>query len=634
MLGGPAQPSRPLVSPGGPPNLSPRAPGPPSMSPHHPLGSNSLYSQQQSSPGNNHGPTIAASQASSFPPPPSGHHPGYGGQYEYFGKQQQQAGQHGHASPQYPGVKEETYEPHRPPSFPSDERSLSDVQSNASARSTGDDTPKHSSFGDDSNPTVQGGTTITNLVNIKKEPSGDTPGDDLSTSNAPPSDEKQSTGDSEEKKVTPKSEPEEPKPEGSYFEEQNKDFTLNANQNIIDNMNLDSIPELPEIPELKYEDMGEMKGSQQASQSPNEEEENRGPLGRVTMEEFMKNPNEDGGRGGYGHDQWGHMQGMESGFPHQMGGYPNQTQMWANFYGPGSGGPPGEHPARFPHPGAGGPPDMGPYRMGTPGLGGLAPGPWALRGPRPRGERRGPGRPRLTTKGERGSRGRAVTHPTDDPQFPTPFPDGLAPDMMGGPPDMKRGPGRPKALLDPNVPKVPGETTKNGNKKRYTCEICQKRFSTAWYVRVHRRSHNGERPYVCNNCGKGFMLPNVLQVHLRKCEKNNPPVGGGGGQPGQNSETDPPSQSPSQGGTGGPQGFPAGYPDGGQNLSSQQSAGYPGMAGYNQRYLGGLGSPTFNPGMSSELPPMSGGHGSYPGPEAGGQPGGQQPGYLGQSVSP
>ena len=308
-FGGPGQPSRPLVSPGGPPNLSPRAPGPPSMSPHHPLGSNSLYSQQQSSPGNNH---IAASQASTFPAPPSGHHPGYSGQYEYFGKQAS------HASPQYPAVKEETYDPHRPPSFPSDERSLSDVQSNASARSTGDDTPKHSSFGDDSNPTVQG-PTITNLVNIKKEPSGDTPGDDLSTSNAPPSDEKQSTGDSEEKKVTPKSEPEEPKPEGSYFEEQNKDFTLNANQNIIDNMNLDSIPELPEIPELKYEDMGgETKGNnhQQSGASPREgtEEENRGPLGRVTMEEFMKNPNEEGGGGGGGggygsHDQWGHMQG-------------------------------------------------------------------------------------------------------------------------------------------------------------------------------------------------------------------------------------------------------------------------------------------------------------------------------------
>merc|ERR1712016_312168 len=115
--------------------------------------------------------------------------------------------------------------------------------------------------------------------------------------------------------------------------------------------------------------------------------------------------------------------------------------------------------------------------MGGPGPGmPPAPGPRTLRGPRPRGER--------------------------------------------------RGPGRPKALLDPNAPKVPGETTKNGNKKRYTCEVCQKRFSTAWYVRVHRRSHNGERPYVCNNCGKGFMLPNVLQVHLRKCEKNNPPAPG------------------------------------------------------------------------------------------------------------
>merc|ERR1719195_2313192 len=255
------------------------------------------------------------------------------------------------------------------------------------------------------------------------------------------------------------------------------------------------------------------------------------------------------------------------------------------------------------HPAA---PDLGPYRLGGPpgpGAPGMppAPGPWALRGPRPRGERRGPGRLRLTNKG--GERPRSAGLP--GAQFPSPYPDtgpgpGL-PDMLGVG-DHKRGPGRPKALLDPNVPKVPGETTKNGNKKRYTCEICQKRFSTAWYVRVHRRSHNGERPYVCNNCGKGFMLPNVLQVHLRKCEKNNPPVGGGGGsQPGQNTETDPPSQSPNQSASG-PQGFPAGYPDGagGPSLPPQQS-GYPGMGGYNQRYLGGLGSPPFNPGMSGEL---------------------------------
>ena len=300
-FGGPGQgqPPRPLMSPGAPPNLSPRAPGPPSMSPHHPLGSASLYPGPANSPGNHHGPTIAASQASTFPPPSQ--HQSYGAQYEYF----KGSGGHQHGSPGYPGVKEEVYEPHRPPSFPSDERSLSDVQSNASARSTGDDTPKHSSFGEDSNPTQ--GTTITNLVNIKKEPSGDALGDSQQTS-----DEKQSTGDSDDKKVTPKSEPEDPKPEGSYFEERNKDFTLKANQTLIDNMNLDSIPELPEIPELKYEDMGEMK----SSGSPREEQdEGRGPLGRVTMAEFMKDPgNEDGYR-----DQWGQMQGKEPGLGHQPG---------------------------------------------------------------------------------------------------------------------------------------------------------------------------------------------------------------------------------------------------------------------------------------------------------------------------
>ena len=290
---GAPQGPRPLMSPGGPPNLSPRAPGPPSMSPHHPLGSSGLYSQQQGSPGNNHGPTIApASQASTFPPL-SQHHQSYNAQFEYFNKQGQGQGQHG--SPSYPGVKEEQYEPHRPPSFPSDERSLSDVQSNASARSTGDDTPKHSSFGEDSNTTQ--GSSITTLVNIKKEP-GDATGD---TTAKPPSDEKHNnTGDSDDKKFTPKSEPEDAKPEGSYFEDQQqKDFTLKANQNLIDNMNLDSIPELPEIPELKYEDMGEMKNNQ----SPGEEDE-RGPLGRVTMAEFMKNPTSDGF-----HDQWGPMQG-------------------------------------------------------------------------------------------------------------------------------------------------------------------------------------------------------------------------------------------------------------------------------------------------------------------------------------
>ena len=323
---------------------------------------------------------------------------------------------------------------------------------------------------------------------------------------------------------------------------------------------------------------------------------------------------------------------MDQGYGgHQLQPYPNQQQMWANFYGSG-GGPPGggevggPRPGYPPHlqpgpgmeppwwqPGHPGPPDLGPYRLGGPpgpGAPGMppAPGPWALRGPRPRGERRGPGRPRLTNKG--GERPRSAGLP--GAQFPSPYPDtgpgpGL-PDMLGVG-DHKRGPGRPKAMLDPNSPKVPGDTTKNGNKKRYTCEVCQKRFSTAWYVRVHRRSHNGERPYVCNNCGKGFMLPNVLQVHLRKCEKNNPPGGGGGPGPQPSLEAgEAPNQSPnssSGGGAGAGPGFP------------QQHPGYSGPAmapgPYNQRYLGG---PVFGPGdpPGPGMPPLAPAPGSFPGP--------------------
>jgi len=163
-----------------------------------------------------------------------------------------------------------------------------------------------------------------------------------------------------------------------------------------------------------------------------------------------------------------------------------------------------------------------------------APGPWALRSPRPRAvERRGPGRPRLN----------ASTSKSGDPNldfsmgrrlntfYPGPG-DGSTPS-----PSLETVPGSPslvgqvedefgqKRSQHPDVPDLqpqtpePGKTSK-GNKKRFICEVCQKRFSTAWYVRVHRKSHNGERPYTCDSCGKGFMLPNVLLTHKKKCERS------------------------------------------------------------------------------------------------------------------
>lgn len=179
-----------------------------------------------------------------------------------------------------------------------------------------------------------------------------------------------------------------------------------------------------------------------------------------------------------------------------------------------------------------------------------APGPWALRGPRPRGERRGPGRPRLNSTFARTAsplldrRSRMMSpnissFPSGlgNVQCPVPSPEvegmPLSPDIMGTTNDdlprkmqhplgsemMATSPGATGSSLSGG-----GKAGKSnaGNKKRFTCEICQKRFSTAWYVRVHRKSHNGERPYTCDTCGKGFMLPNVLLTHKKKCERQNP----------------------------------------------------------------------------------------------------------------
>ena len=96
---------------------------------------------------------------------------------------------------------------------------------------------------------------------------------------------------------------------GSYFDEQ-KDFTLKANQTLIDNMNMDSIPELPEIPELKYEDMSEMRGLQHPGDSDAVKKETPPGLSPDLKEGQGLNrgwPGEEGGENEEGYmGGWGH----------------------------------------------------------------------------------------------------------------------------------------------------------------------------------------------------------------------------------------------------------------------------------------------------------------------------------------
>ncbi|XP_003277259.2 zinc finger and SCAN domain-containing protein 5B isoform X2 [Nomascus leucogenys] len=49
----------------------------------------------------------------------------------------------------------------------------------------------------------------------------------------------------------------------------------------------------------------------------------------------------------------------------------------------------------------------------------------------------------------------------------------------------------------------------------FACEVCNKSFKYFSQLRIHRRSHTGDRPFQCDLCRKRFLQPSDLRVHQR-----------------------------------------------------------------------------------------------------------------------
>jgi transcription factor CRZ1 len=75
-----------------------------------------------------------------------------------------------------------------------------------------------------------------------------------------------------------------------------------------------------------------------------------------------------------------------------------------------------------------------------------------------------------------------------------------------------------KVILDLADPQRPGATPSESKRTQkhpatFQCTLCPKRFTRAYNLRSHLRTHTDERPFVCSVCGKAFARQHDRKRH-------------------------------------------------------------------------------------------------------------------------
>ncbi|GAB0089590.1 hypothetical protein DMENIID0001_041600 [Sergentomyia squamirostris] len=64
----------------------------------------------------------------------------------------------------------------------------------------------------------------------------------------------------------------------------------------------------------------------------------------------------------------------------------------------------------------------------------------------------------------------------------------------------------------------------HSDERSYKCNYpsCERTYRTHGSLVMHRRSHTGEKPFVCQSCGKRFCSKNSVKIHQRQHTQENP----------------------------------------------------------------------------------------------------------------